>query len=569
MAFWQTSEIQDINIGTAPNDGTGDDIRTAFYKADYNFSNISQFLSSTQVNFLNANISYNLITNYITVANLFVANATGTTARFTSNITGGNLIANVGLYSSGTTNLTTLVVTGQSNFNSNINISGNIIPTVSNSYDLGTVTNPFRNLYVGNTLSTTQTVISSESSLLQIHANASVVDTKDVGIFANVRHGYTANTYAFFGYQYITDNFVYKITETDAVLGNSVVYDGVYGNVQVGSLFLSNSTVSASTGTGALIVAGGAGVGGTITAANITSPAYYGNVVSTVANIVGLSVSGTISNNLTVDGNIFSYGYQVVTTNALGNYGTPYIGGIVSGSQLFLSTTAATLANTGAVVILGGLGVGSGVTGGNIVANGNVIATGHVGSVYGNILTASQPYITGVGSIGNLTVLGTTTTASLNVTSIGVQNITGTGNIYFSTINGLTSLGVTGTTTSNSAAIGSSITTTATSGSISSTAPVVIDTFTATTYTTARYLIQVVDTGYTPARVQASEAIVMHDRNGVSTIPYISEFGIVFNVFNLGNFTTSYSSGQIQLIFTANSTPTNMVVKVVRTSITA
>ena len=569
MAFWQTSEIQDINIGTAPNDGTGDDIRTAFYKADYNFSNISQFLSSTQVNFLNANISYNLITNYITVANLFVANATGTTARFTSNITGGNLIANVGLYSSGTTNLTTLVVTGQSNFDSNINISGNIVPTVSNSYDLGTVTNPFRNLYVGNTLSTTQTVISSESSLLQIHANASVVDTKDVGIFANVRHGYTANTYAFFGYQYITDNFVYKITETDAVLGNSVVYGGVYGNVQVGSLFLSNSTVSASTGTGALIVAGGAGVGGTITAANITSPAYYGNVVSTVANIVGLSVSGTVSNNLTVDGNIFSYGYQVITTNTLGNYGTSYIGGIVSGSQLFLSTTAATLANTGAVVILGGLGVGSGVTGGNIVANGNVIATGHVGSVYGNILTASQPYITGVGSIGNLTVLGTTTTASLNVTSIGAQNITGTGNIYFSTISGLTSLEVTGATTSNSAAIGSSITTTATSGSISSTAPVVIDTFTATTYTTARYLIQVVDTGYTPARVQASEAIVMHDRNGVSTIPYISEFGIVFNVFNLGNFTTSYSSGQIQLIFTANSTPTNMVVKVVRTSITA
>ena len=475
----------------------------------------------------------------------------------------------MGLYSSGTTNLTTLVVTGQSNFNSNINISGNIIPTVSNSYDLGTVTNPFRNLYVGNTLSTSQTVISSDAGLLQIHANASVVDTKDVGIFANVRHGYTANTYAFFGYQYITDNFVYKITETDAILGNSVVYDGVYGNVQVGSLLLSNSTVSASTSTGALIVAGGAGVGGTITAANITSPAYYGNVVSTVANIVGLSVSGTISNNLTVDGNIFSYGYQVVTTNALGNYGTPYIGGIVSGSQLFLSTTAATLANTGAVVILGGLGVGSGGTGGNIVANGNVVAIGHVGSVYGNILTASQPYITSVGSIGNLTVLGTTTTASLNVTSIGAQNITGTGNIYFSTINGLTSLGVTGTTTSNSAAIGSSITTTATSGSISSTAPVVIDTFTATTYNTARYLIQVVDTGYTPARVQASEAIVMHDRNGVSTIPYISEFGIVFNVFNLGDFTTSYSSGQIQLIFTANSTPTNMVVKVVRTSITA
>ena len=569
MAFWQTSEIQDINIGTAPNDGTGDDIRTAFYKADYNFSNISQFLSSTQVNFLNANISYNLITNYITVANLFVANATGTTARFTSNITGGNLIANVGLYSSGTTNLTTLVVTGLSNFNSNINISGNIIPTVSNSYDLGTVTNPFRNLYVSNVETTSQTVITSESSLLQIHANASVVDTKDVGIFANVRHGYTANTYAFFGYQYITDNFVYKITETDAILGNSVVYDGVYGNVQVGSLFLSNSTVSASTGTGALIVAGGAGVGGTITAANITSPAYYGNVVSTVANIVGLSVSGTVSNNLTVDGNIFSYGYQVVTTNALGNYGTPYIGGIVSGSQLFLSTTAATLANTGAVVILGGLGVGSGATGGNIVANGNVIATGHVGSVYGNILTASQPYITSVGSIGNLTVLGTTTTASLNVTSIGVQNITGTGNIYFSTIIGLTSLEVTGATTSNSAAIGSSITTTATSGSISSTTPVVIDTFTATTYTTAKYLIQVVDTGYTPNRVQASEAIVIHDRNSVSTIPYISEFGIVFNVFNLGGFTTSYSSGQIQLIFTANSTPTNMVVKVVRTSITA
>ena len=70
MAFWQTTSISDINIGTSPNDGTGDNIRLSFTKVDSNFSNISGFLAGTRVDFLNANISYNLLSQVIFIINI-------------------------------------------------------------------------------------------------------------------------------------------------------------------------------------------------------------------------------------------------------------------------------------------------------------------------------------------------------------------------------------------------------------------------------------------------------------------------------------------------------------------
>jgi trimeric autotransporter adhesin len=416
MALWQSSKITDIRIGTVPNDGTGDNIRDAFTKVDDNFSNVSSFLSGTQVGFLNADVTTNLTSNYATFANTFTGNATGTIANFTANITAGNLIANTGFYAK-----------GPSNFASNLYISGNILPTSSGMYDLGSAANPFRNFYYINAISG-GTVTTSDAGLLVIHANALVGDVKDVGIQGNISHHYNSNTYAFFGYQYQTNNFVYKITPTNASLGNSVVYDGLYGNVQFGSAFLSNSTVSNSTTTGALIVGGGAGIVGNLNVG--------GNTV--------IAANAIVAGNATVTGNIYSSGYQVITSGTIGYYGTPFLGGIISGSARFNSAEASTSNSTGAVAIpFGGLGVA-----------GNVVSlSGFYGNLNGNVVTAAQPYITSVGLLNGLNINSgySISTPDLQATTIGVTAITASTLNVTGALIGLTSLTLNGNVTSNTA----------------------------------------------------------------------------------------------------------------------
>ena len=409
MALWQSGQITNINTGVSPNDGNGDSIRNAFLKVDDNFGNISSFLSGTTVGFLNANITNALTSNYSTFANTFTTNATGVNSNFTSNAAAGNLIANTGLYSTGTT-----VLRGDTY------ITGNIVPTVATTYDLGSAANPFRAIYY-QTAYTGGTVQTTDAGQLVVHGNTTPGDVKDVGILGNISHHYSSNTYAYFGYQYQTNNFIYKITNVDPTRGNSVVYSGIYGNTQFGSQFLSNTTTSTSSSTGALIVAGGAGIAGN---------------VNTDGNIVAV---GTLT-----AANVYSGGFQVITADTLGYYGTPLVGGIVGGSSRFTSSEASTTANTGAIAIpYGGLGVA-----------GNVFSTsGFYGNITGNILTPAQPLITTVGSLNGLTISPgyNINTPDLQATTIGVTGITASTLTVTGALTGLTSLTLSGNVTSNTA----------------------------------------------------------------------------------------------------------------------
>ena len=378
MAYWLQNGLNwtSINTGTSPNDGTGDNIRESFTKVDNNFSNISQFLSGTSVDFLNSNIAFNLKADSITVANLTIGN-----------------------------------VVSQSTFTSNINMAANIVPTVNGLYDLGSPSNRFRTVYTLSTNAATETQASSDAGLLQIHANVLPGDHKDVGILGNITDAGSgfANSYAFFGYQYATDNFVYKITPNNAAtMGNSVVYDGVYGNTQFGSSFLSNTTNSTSTSTGTFIVAGGAG----------------------------------IARDVYVGGTVYSNSYPVITTGTSG-IGAIYngSGSLFTGNTVFAAQTQSVSPTTGAVVVLGGVGVGGNVTATNV--NGSLY-----GPYFGTAQTAAQPNITSLGTLTSLTVAGAVSASSLQTTTIGVTNITATGNVNVSTINGLIGLQVTGNTTS-------------------------------------------------------------------------------------------------------------------------
>ncbi|CAB4129308.1 hypothetical protein UFOVP112_406 [uncultured Caudovirales phage] len=428
MSFWQPNTLSDVNIGTTPNDGTGDDIRTAFDKVDKNFSNVSQFLSSTTYSFLNANISQTLNTNYLNASNVFIANTTGTTASITSNITAGNLISNTGLYSSGTSNFTgntyatNLDVSGTLAVKANVRVSAAIVPSANLTYDLGDSTHWFNNLYVKGIQQVNTVSASSDAGLLTLHANLSTSDVKDVGVFGKYYNG-SSNNYAFFGHQQSTHNFVYKITPTDWTLTTSVISDGVYGNVQFGSAFLSNATAGGNT----LIVTGNTNV-----TSNVYAVTHYGNVIATVANITRMNVSGNVSGNLYVDGTVYSANYPVVTLGTTG-IGPLYSGGSISGLTSFISATPSTSTITGAVTIpYGGLGVG-----------GNIYAGGFVGPLYGLLQTAAQPNITSLGTLTGLTVsgAGTVSTGTLQATQVNATNMLATGSATFqSTVSGISTL---------------------------------------------------------------------------------------------------------------------------------
>ena len=394
MALWSIDPgytINNVNYGTAPNDGTGDDIRDAFIKVNKNFGNISEFLGNSvgTVGLYNLNVAYNLNAINLATTNFFVANATGTAAAFTDTITANTFVANSG----GT-------------FTGNL-ITNSIIPAADGLYDLGSPTRQFRKVYYQQLVSSA-TVQSTDAGQIIIHANATIGDVKDVGIIGNVSHHYTSNTYAFFGYQYQTNNFVYKLSPTsaaDPVTGNAVVYNGVYGNVQFGSQLLSNNTVSTSPTTGALIVRGGVGIGGNV------------------------NVGGSISaGNLNVTGSIFANGLittsngTVLTTGTVGDYKL-FLGGVILGNVIVTSTYDAYTQSNAALVVSGGIGVGA-----------NVNAGGLIGPYYGQVQTSSQPNITSVGTLDNIYVSPTGRVyGNVQATTIGATYITVSGGIIDAT----------------------------------------------------------------------------------------------------------------------------------------
>jgi len=535
MSLWNSTPsttINSVNYGVSANDGSGDNLRDAFIKVDQNFGNVATWLSGTFPEFQNANVDGAVTAQW--------ANVYGVTV---STLVGGNV----------------------STTGSNIGISANLIPTGPGTVDLGSATVPFRNLYVQATVATSQLTQSSDAGILKIHANALVGDVQDTGILGNISSDYGgANTYAFFGHQYTTNNFIYKITHNDATKGNSVVYDGIYGNAQLGSLFLSNATTSTSTNTnaGTLIVNGDAGIAGNV----------------------------NLGGNVTATGAMYAQGYQVVTTGIIGNYGTPYTGGVIAGNTVFLSGSVSNNANTGAVSIpYGGLGV-----------YGNVFsATGFVSqNFYGTIQTANQPNITGLGTIQTLNAItgGFTSLGTTGLTTTGLVNLTGpTLNITSNTsitsyanvaaglivganawvggnLTVINNTYLSSATVANAVTVGTATTLTNTFTGINSSSAITIDSFSSTVYGSAKYLIQIVDTGYTPNKVETVEMSMTHDRNGSSTLVYINTYGVVSNQGNtspgLGSFIGTYSSGSIRLQYTPNYTPSSMAIKVLRTAIT-
>jgi hypothetical protein len=299
-------------------------------------------------------------------------------------------------------------------------------------------------IITGNTTFSGYTDLTIQDSVINLHTQANLApwtynDGKDIGF--KFHYYDTQDSHA--GLVRANDSgFLEWYARGSEGSGNTFV-GSAYGTIKAGEMYLSNATPSISSTTGALRVTGGVGIGGNANiAGNVSANTavfsdIYGNVHGTVptANVAYFANITATTNDQTyyllladkTSGNSGIYSENTVTvdpgtgnvsaSNLIGNfYGPvitayqPYITTVGTLTNLTVSgTTIANVITANAELLTGNL------TANNAVANvfyGNIV--GNVtGNVTGTILTNTQPYITTVGTLGNLTVNANITTGNI------------------------------------------------------------------------------------------------------------------------------------------------------------
>jgi hypothetical protein len=218
------------------------------------FSNANAATQATSINTINANIgayqtyaNANLGTATTNITTLF-SNAASQEISITSLATGAN--ANTAAYLPSVTTLAGLTSFGATN--TTTTAQGNLIV-------VGNLT------VQGNTLTIGSNNLTVTDSIIDLHTFANLDplisnDGRDIGI--RFHYYKTSDKHAFLGWENATETLTYY---QDATETNGTV-TGTLGNVELGSLYISNTATSTSTTTGALQVRGGVGISGNVVA---------------------------------------------------------------------------------------------------------------------------------------------------------------------------------------------------------------------------------------------------------------------------------------------------------------
>jgi hypothetical protein len=359
---------------------------------------------------------------------------------------------------------------------------------------------------------------------------------------------------------------------------------------------------------------GTSGVGATLTAsANGLLGAVGGYTPAANDRILVKNQTATLENGIYVVTNVGSAGAPFILTRAPEFDNTPtgemiagdftYVqGGTLGGTQWVLTTPGTIVVGTNGITWsqLTGAGVvtaGTGITvTGNSVANAGVLSvTTGSGlstntSAVGNVSITNTGVTSLTGTANQVAVSGSTgavtlslpqsinsgaapTFAGTNFTSIPNGALTnsavtvGSTSIALgassTTLAGLTSVSSTAVSAGTLSATGGLTTNAATSDttttSVTTTASTVVDSVSATTFRSVKYVAQVTDsTGF-----HVVEILVIHD--GATT--YKTEYAEVTSAAALGTFDAAISGGAIQLSFTATAATTKTV-KVYHTALT-
>jgi len=420
-----SQQIQ-INYGAAPNDGSGDPLRTAFIKTDENFDNI--WLAGP----VGSNVT--IVNNTISVVD-----------------TNGNLILSP-------------------NGIGAIQTNNRLLPRATLSYDIGSQALRYRNVYaagvdvanavLGNLSNITITVANlhvldgTAGYVLQTDGTGNLTWVASNGVPGGVNTQVQFNNAGSFGAQTgftfnKTSNLLSvpgNITTTGNITGNYFLGNGsqltgiavTYGNSNV-------TTLLASLGSNII-----SGTGNITTTGNITGNYFLGNG----SQLTGLAVT---YGNANVVANLAALGTNPITTtgNITGNY---FLG---NGSQL--TGIAASYGNANVVANLAALGTNPISTAGNITTTANISGSYILGS--GSQLTnlpapVVTQDITSNGAMSIMTYDGTIkyvsyATVEPSSGNISAGNVLTTGNVsgnYFigngSQLTGISSAG-TGNVTFN------------------------------------------------------------------------------------------------------------------------
>ena len=248
--------------------------------------------------YANANFGSGSYTDANVAAYTGNMNNMNTLTAVTVNATTGNI-----------TNLTTTLTTGaQPNITSvgqldSLNVSGNAIVN--------------GNLTVANLNSIASHTINVQDPLLYLTANTTYPYNYDVGFFSQFVGG-SANVYQHSGVvRDYTDNVWKVFSNVTAEPGATIDWsdpDIVWDRLRVGNLTIANSTASTSTTTGALILAGGAGIAGNVNAPHVVATTSMQSPIFNGAAHTG--TTGTFSANVGANHVNVTNTVQAATVNA-------------------------------------------------------------------------------------------------------------------------------------------------------------------------------------------------------------------------------------------------------------
>jgi hypothetical protein len=206
-------------------------------------------------------------------------------------------------YSSGA-----VLVTGGVGISGNLNVNG----ATSNFYKDVVIAG---NLTAGNIISTTST-LSSTGGVIYLQNGISGDNGYDAGLEINYYVPGQGAKKGFLGWERTTGNLKYYSIDATAAAG---VYSGTAGAAAFGSYYAVNTTPSTSTTSGALQVAGGAGIAGNINVG--VNAVVTGNV--TAGNITtGGKVTGVTGNITTLSSLFPSFGTTTPLANVSYNLGS-------------------------------------------------------------------------------------------------------------------------------------------------------------------------------------------------------------------------------------------------------
>lgn len=332
------------------------------------------------------------------------------------------------------------------------------------------------------------------------------------------------------------------IGTTYVLSGNTYTWDGnvwnlssrnqTFGNLQAQAIIVGNT--------------------GTINGAQIITTATLNQFVQT-----NLSLSSGVDISITTTTGGLTQISDVSTLDTVARRGS-----LTTSTIRVDNTSNAFSTNSGALVVGGGVGIAQDlIVGGNIYVNGHyvlttssffqTIASGPDILITATLATEFSPgyiVISDISTLQSVTSRGNFTDKNLIVTNTTQSTSTNTGAL---TVGG--GVGINGNLTANSVQIGASIMS-SNKITINNTTATVIDSYSFNDFRSTKYLIQI-ESGPNKNSLEVIEILLMVDNAGTV---YATEYGILTNNGELGEFSAEETNNTVKLSFTPNYAPTEI-----------